>query len=480
MSHQGRNNSVHSLEGAGDEEVMKLHVRFADLDPRSQRALPPLARAEDRGIILLTVIWVLLILTVIAWTFARQCQMELRMTGFQTESVRAYYLARAGVARAMVYLREDKLKDQGVLGRDDLIKVDKKDENYIYDAPSEAWGYNPDAYGIKLGKRNARWGTTIENARGEFYVQVEDLSGRMNVNGTSYPSLWHLLVICGVDEKYAKPLAAAIIDYIDDDDQPTIIDDKDVSGWEFGDESREDTYYNPHQSPEEIDRFGPNVVMKNSPLSTIEELLLVPGMTNLIYQGEDENENGELDDNEDDGDESPPNDNHDGRLQLGISHFLTTQSGLGNEPIGRPNLNSAPIEVIEALLWGEEESEDHAQSVAEKIVKYRNGSDDILGSDDDKKFRTLPHSDENSEGIDKTGIEAADEQRVSQLFGVASDYFIVKSTGMINNVKKTLDVSVMRIFFEDLDVEKSKSRFDKKTEPEEQVKFLTTDFKEKG
>ncbi|MCA9426447.1 MAG: hypothetical protein KC994_15310, partial [Candidatus Omnitrophica bacterium] len=94
----------------------------------------------QRGMILLIVMWVLLILTVIAWTYARQSQMELKMTGFQTDSVRAYYLARAGVARAMVYLREDKLKDMGVLGDDSLIEVDDKDENWVYDAPAEAWG----------------------------------------------------------------------------------------------------------------------------------------------------------------------------------------------------------------------------------------------------------------------------------------------------------------------------------------------------
>jgi hypothetical protein len=260
-----------------------------------------------------------------------------------------------------------------------------------------------------------------------------------------------------------------------------LIDEKDIPGWEFGDQSNEDYYYNPHQSPEEIDTYGPRVIMKNGPMSAVEELLLVPGMTMLIYEGEDENRNGELDDNEDDGDETPPEDNDDGDLQLGIKDFLTVQSGLSSERIGKPNLNAAPLEVIHALLWGEEESGDHAQSVAEKIVKYRNGGDDELGSDDDRKFRTLPHSDENSEGIDKAGLDPADADRVAGLFGVASDYFIIHSTGIINDVKKILHVSLLRVFTEEMQLnDRAQERFKRDRIEEEQVKFLVTNFEEEG
>ncbi|MBW7938444.1 MAG: general secretion pathway protein GspK, partial [Candidatus Omnitrophica bacterium] len=150
---------------------------------------------SERGIILVTVIWTLLVLTVIAWTYARQCQMEIRMTGFQTNSIKALYLARAGAARAMVYLREDKLKDMGVLGEDDLIEVDDKDENYQYDAPSEAWGYNPEAYGLNPGGRKKEEGARIEDVRGTFTVKVEDLSGRINVNAINYITMRRLLEV---------------------------------------------------------------------------------------------------------------------------------------------------------------------------------------------------------------------------------------------------------------------------------------------
>lgn len=431
--------------------------------------------------ILLVVMWVLLILTVIAWTYARQAQMEIKMTQFQTDSVRAYYLARAGVARAMVFIREDKLKDMGVLKDDSLIEVEDKDQNWIYDAPSEAWGWNPDAYGYDPDEEEEDWGAELESARGKFYVQVFDVSGRMNINSAGFENIWRILEILGVEEDYAQALAAAIVDYIDDDDQPTEIDVKGLDNWEFGDPMSEDYYYNPQQDPSSVDAFGPENIMKNGPLSSVEELLLVPGMTEVIFFGEDENENGELDDNEDDGDATPPFDNEDGELQIGLRDFVAVFSGLSDQYSAKPNLNSAPIEVIEALLMVEEDADRGAAKAAEQLIDYRNGGDGFLGTDDDKRFRTIDHTDEGSDGIDKAGIDPSYESLMQQAFGVASDYFTIESTGIVNKVKKTLRVTVLRTFTEEAELgESDRFQFQADEELKEQVELLVIDFEEIG
>ena len=450
---------------------------------------PTLSGERQAGIVLMIVLWVLLILTIIAWTCAKQAQMELRMTGFHTDSVRAYYLARAGVSRALVFLREDKLKDHGVLDEDDLIDLDDKDVNWLYDAPSEAWGYYPEAYGIDYDEDEDKWGATIEDARGSFTVKIEDLSGRLNVNYTGPTVLGHLINSLGFSGGYSTALAMAILDYIDEDDQPRFIEGREAPfGYEFGDVSSEEYYYNPDQDPRDIDLLGPERIMKNGPLAAVEELLLVPGMTDLIFYGEDMNHNGELDENEDDGDDSPPNDNADGELQLGLRDYVTVFSGLSHEMGGKPNLNTAPLEVIRAGAIDPGQSEDpdryidQAIRVAEKVVDYRNGSDGILGSDDDRVFRTLPHTDEGNEGIDKVGLDEAEESLVSSRFGVASDYFRIISTGKVGEVRKTLKVSVVRTFKEEVEVdnERSRSRFDREQELVEQVRLLIIDFEEEG
>jgi hypothetical protein len=224
--------------------------------------------------------------------------------------------------------------------------------------------------------------------------------------------------------------------------------------------------------------------MKNGPLATVEELLLVPGMTEVIYYGEDENGNGELDDEEDDGDETPPYDNEDGELQLGLKDFVTVFAGLSGEQLPRVNLNTASFEVITAMFWGpDEDSPDKAMQAAEKLISYRNGGDDYLGSDDDRRFRTLPHSDENEEGIDRAGLDDVYMSLASQTFGVASDYFRIVATGKVNEVRKTLKMTVVRTFQEELALDddgRDSSRFDRDEIQQEQVKILVIDFEEEG
>ena len=93
--------------------------------------------------------------------------------------------------------------------------------------------------------------------------------------------------------------------------------------------------------------------LRNRPLDTLDDLLLVPGITAAQVYGEDANRNGLLDANEDDGDESPPLDNADGVLDFGWQRLLTTQLRESNvQPDGSPkvNLNADDLTEIQAGL----------------------------------------------------------------------------------------------------------------------------------
>ncbi len=59
---------------------------------------------------------------------------------------------------------------------------------------------------------------------------------------------------------------------------------------------------------------------------TLESLLRLPGFGMELLFGEDANQNGRLDPNENDGDESFPTDNRDGRLDHGMAQYLTTSA----------------------------------------------------------------------------------------------------------------------------------------------------------
>jgi DNA uptake protein ComE-like DNA-binding protein len=99
-------------------------------------------------------------------------------------------------------------------------------------------------------------------------------------------------------------LAAAIIDWRDEDDEVT-------SG---GAES--ETYL----------LRQPSYACKNGPFESVEELALVHGATWALLYGEDANRNGVLDPNENDGNQTAPDDNSDGRVDRGLVDYVTVHS----------------------------------------------------------------------------------------------------------------------------------------------------------
>lgn len=67
-------------------------------------------------------------------------------------------------------------------------------------------------------------------------------------------------------------------------------------------------------------------VPRHGPLASLDELAEIPGFSVHLLRGEDANRNGHLDPNEDDGDETFPPDNRDGRLDHGMAQYLTVAS----------------------------------------------------------------------------------------------------------------------------------------------------------
>ncbi len=84
-------------------------------------------------------------------------------------------------------------------------------------------------------------------------------------------------------------------------------------------------------------------LIKNGPLMTVEELLMVKGFTAELVYGEDYNLNGLLEPSEDDGDTTFPPDNGDGQLDRGLLGVATTWSyerNVAADGKGRININS--------------------------------------------------------------------------------------------------------------------------------------------
>ena len=64
---------------------------------------------EERGMTLISVLWIVTILTVLASEFIYSMQLEVRIAKNWRDQVHAYYAAKAGLENAILVLKEDEV-----------------------------------------------------------------------------------------------------------------------------------------------------------------------------------------------------------------------------------------------------------------------------------------------------------------------------------------------------------------------------------
>jgi type II secretory pathway component PulK len=224
--------------------------------------------SNKKGLVLVGVLWIVIVLTAIVAILGRKSRMDSKIVLSRTEAVRTKWAARAGIERAVAILNED-----------------EKDIDGIYDL----WYSSPEDFNdFQIG-----------NCR--YNVIVSDESGKLDINTASFDQLMGL-------PNMFEDIADAIIDWRDSD--------SDVNGL-----GTETGYY------ENLTYPYPN---RNAPFRTIRELLLVNGVTDELFYGEDTNLNGKLDYNEMDGDINPPDDNGDSWLDQGWAAYITCYTSDSN------------------------------------------------------------------------------------------------------------------------------------------------------
>jgi len=219
---------------------------------------------DKNGLVLVAVLWIVVVLTVIVAILGRKSRLDTKVCLARMESVRCKWACRAGIERAIAILNEDE--------RETDCLTDLWSDNYI------------DFNDIPL-------------QRCIFTVRVTDESSKLNINTATREQLLGLPYM-------VEEIADAIIDWRDTDETP-------------GEVGVEGGYY-------ENLPFG--YLPRNGPFRTIRELLLIRGVTEELFYGEDTNLNGRLDYNERDGQVSPPYDNGDDWLDQGWAGYLTCYS----------------------------------------------------------------------------------------------------------------------------------------------------------
>lgn len=372
------------------------------------------------GSALIIVLWVMVVLSSVALAFSYHTRLDIQMAGYQVQRQQARSLARAGVTRALVLLRDDMLKDNDLLKDDDLVPVKNEDKGFKYDAYAEGWGNNPDLL------------RDVEFGEGSFSVEIRDLAEKINLNAAwlNVDVLKQLLILLGNDERDAQRLAALMVDWRDPDPNATDAGER----ASFSDTTSEDTYWNPDQDAREIERGGPRFVIKNAPYDSMEEVLLLLDhlkmSPDILYGEEPRSE---------DFDDLPDRARSDDRRLRGLMEVCTVH---GQSAV---NLNTVKRTCLAAMLHpiiG-----DDAERVARNIDDYRKGNDRRFGTRDDRFFRDINNAD--GDDMDLANITGVDPQVVANLKrmgAVSSARFLVISTGRVRDVKYTVRAVVTRSF----------------------------------
>lgn len=191
------------------------------------------------------------------------------------------------------------------------------------------WYDNPTLFKNRLVSDDGvnRWYFSIYSAsiidRDVVRFGLTDESGKININTADSATLSRL-------PGMTPALVAALLDWRDSDSDTRT-------------DGAEQDYYDQLAQPYNV---------RNGPLQTIEELLLIKGFTGAIVYGEDANLNTLLEPNEDDADESFPPDNNDGMLDMGLFGAATTASlgpDLKSDGTTKINLNGNVNTVRQAM-----------------------------------------------------------------------------------------------------------------------------------
>jgi hypothetical protein len=302
--------------------------------PHSLTPSPPLPYAR-RGSALIIVLIVVVLLTLGAYTFFDTMILERRAANFSARTAQSRALADSGIEFAAAKLG---------------APADMENEN-IYHDPAIYAGVTLLESSSDTGRGRFTLVAPLENDTTGIRLRygLVDESSKININKLSALKLEDaaehtlLMSVPGMTDEAAD----GILDWVDSDSTERA----------FGAETL---------SYESLD---PPYTARNGALESMDELLLVKGVTPGLLYGEDTNRNGLLDANENDGDVTSPSDNEDGVLNLGWNAYLTiysVESNLKNDGTERIDLNQALL----TELYDELETA-HGTAIATFVTAFR-------------------------------------------------------------------------------------------------------------
>jgi general secretion pathway protein K len=340
---------------------------------------------NNSGIILIVVLWVLVILSMLAIGLSRKVKVDLALTKNSVGKMKSRYAAMAGLAYAMAKIHADS-KDPQTNSVDTKVQcgfVLKSEET-----PESLFKEQP------VGEGHFMIGYQIPDADKKRLTRygLQDEESKINLNAlntNNYQVLKYLIDdAAAADEETSKTVASAVVDWIDADNN--------VFNSPLG--AEKDAY-------ETADAAYP---CKNKPFDSIEELMLVKGMTPDIFKK--------------------------------IKNYITVFPRQGNLLV---NFETAPATVLKALARNATGPQTNtgladADSLVERMLAYRQGDDGQWATEDDRVI--------NGNEMGLNGTESAVFQAISYSRTQVSQYLraSIKATDDVSGVSTIIEAVIQR------------------------------------
>lgn len=201
---------------------------------------------NEKGIALFLVLWVLTLLSVIAGEFCFAMRTEVNMTRNFKGQTEAYYIALAGMNRAIGEL----IRNEVIPPKTSSPKIVGKEEEPEDEEDGERWRINTDIPPVPYGE-------------GQFEVRIGNERGKININGANEALLKMMLKGFDLEAQQESIIVASIMDWRDKNNLHRL-------------NGAEDDYYRSLPEPYEC---------KNGDFDSVEELLMVRGVTPEIFYG---------------------------------------------------------------------------------------------------------------------------------------------------------------------------------------------------
>ena len=285
---------------------------------------------NQRGVILIVVLWILVILSVFALGLGHNSRVEIALIKHSIGTLKSRYLAKAGFMYALNQLSKDsadaEMKSIDTLYQCGITLGEEGSSEELFKKKSLGEGF----FEISYKQSNA------EEAKAIFGFTDEERKININaITNKNYSVIKYLFQLLGIEEDVSNTIAASLVDWHDSDSKDT--------NSPFG---AEDDYYQ---------TLTKKYHCKNSMFDHLEEMLLLKGMTQDILKQ--------------------------------VKPFLTVFPK--DAKAIKINLNTASKIVIQSVarnfIGGQTNADlQDADDLADKIISYRNGEDGLEQTEDDR------------------------------------------------------------------------------------------------